>query len=356
MQEKKVYSVAELAEKVGVPRTTITDWLNRFAQYMESEMRGKRKVFTEAALAVLVEIAKLRDLGRSTYEIESDLAARHPVQAEIHQEPPPPPSSASAPVEPSVEAGADTGALVAPAARLQAEELVRLMNGELKGLAQSLEQNQADAAKFARKAFRWQCGVAVLLLLLAVAAGAAALLIYNHIAVQNSRIDSGNRQLNDLQLSTSLLVDELKKREGQIGEQGRKLDDMVVTLDRSREDYRRNVEKLSKELREQQAVFEVELKKQSENAAGKHQSELTRMREDFAARQLEFLRQQEKIAAMRDEIAKNEQSLKAASEKLERREQQLRDREKQLNPPSDKPETAAKPDEQGAKAADVKPL
>lgn len=342
MQEKKAYSVAELAEKVGVPRTTITDWLNRFSPYMESEMRGRRKVFTDSALAILIEIAGLRDLGRSTHEIERELALRHPVQAEVHQEPPPEPVPDDA-----------ANALVAPAARLQAEELVRVLNGEFKCLAQSLEQSRGDAEKLARKAVRWQFGVAILLLALGIAAGAAALHIAARISSQNTRIDSGNRRLNDLQLSTSMLVDELKKCETRIGEQDRKLDEMVVILDKSRQDYQRNTEKLHRELREQQAAFEAELKKQSENASEKHQAELTRMREDFAARQLEFLQRQEKIAAMRDEIARAEHSLKTAAEKLERREQELREREKKLEQSQDKPDSPGM--EKGAAIADVKP-
>ncbi len=324
MEEKKVYSVAELAEKVGVPRTTITDWLNRYAQYMESEMRGRRKVFTESALTVLTEIAKLRDLGRSTYEIEQELTGHHPVQAEVHQEPP---SSSSS--EPVPEDGGN--ALVPPSARIQAEELTRLLNGELKGLAQSLEQNQLDAQKLARKAIQWQFAVAVLLLIFGIAAAIVALHVSRHIAGQNSRIDSGNQRINDLQTSTSMLVDELKKRESRIDEQGRKIENMVVVLDKSRADYQQNVEKLRKELSEQQTAFETELKKQSLNAAEKHQAELTRLREDFAARQLEFLRKQEKIAETRAEMAKTESSLKAAAENLKRREQELKAREKELD-------------------------
>ncbi len=329
MEEKKVYSVAELAEKVGVPRTTITDWLNRYSQYMESEMRGKRKVFTEPALTVLTEIAKLRDLGQSTYEIERELAGRHPVQAEVHQEPPPAPVPASPSSETIPEDGGN--ALVPPSARIQAEELTRLLNGELKGLAQSLEQNQLDAQKLARKAIQWQLAVAVLLLIFGIAAAVVALHVSRHIAGQNSRIDSGNKRINDLQTSTVMLVDELKKRETRIDEQGRKIENMVVVLDKSRADYQQNVEKLRKELSEQQAAFEIELKKQSLNAAEKHQAELTRLREDFAARQLEFLRKQEKITETRAEMAKTESSLKAAAEKLERREQELQAREKELD-------------------------
>ena len=44
MNEKKTYSIVELAEMLNVPRTTLNDWLTRFYQYIECETRGKRRV------------------------------------------------------------------------------------------------------------------------------------------------------------------------------------------------------------------------------------------------------------------------------------------------------------------------
>ncbi len=319
MEEKKVYSVADLAEKVGVPRTTITDWLNRFSQYMESEMRGKRKVFTDAALNVLSEIAKLRDLGHSTYDIERELAKSHPVQAELHQESAVEPGTddAEAPVEGS------ENALVAPVARIQAEEFSKMLNNELARLTQSLEQNQIEAKKLAKSTLRWQIGAIALLAFMAVAAIVAAIWFNNHISTQRAEINSGNQQINDLKLSTSVLVDELKERKTQIQEQGQKLDNMVVVLDKSRQDYQENVDKLRKELGEQQTKFEEELKKQSESATEKYQAELTRMREEFTKQQLEFLQNQEKKS-------KSEAELKAAAEQLEQKDRELKEREQKL--------------------------
>ena len=43
--DKTTYSAAGLATALGVPRTTINDWLTRYENYIDSETIGKRKVY-----------------------------------------------------------------------------------------------------------------------------------------------------------------------------------------------------------------------------------------------------------------------------------------------------------------------
>ena len=83
MDDLKKYTVMELAEIIGVPRTTINDWLTRYAQYIDFKMQGKRKIYTDAALTVLKEISGLRDKGLSSFDIEEELAKSHPVHGEV---------------------------------------------------------------------------------------------------------------------------------------------------------------------------------------------------------------------------------------------------------------------------------
>ena len=52
-EERQMFSVAELVEAVGAPRTTINDWLTRYAKYIDYEMRGKRKVYSLSSVQVL---------------------------------------------------------------------------------------------------------------------------------------------------------------------------------------------------------------------------------------------------------------------------------------------------------------
>ena len=40
-ENPSLYSISDLADQVGVPRTTITDWLGKYARFME--LRTDRK-------------------------------------------------------------------------------------------------------------------------------------------------------------------------------------------------------------------------------------------------------------------------------------------------------------------------
>lgn len=81
-EETVRYTVMELSDHLGVKRTTVNDWLTKYAMYIESSVQGKRKTYTERSLEVLKTIARLRGEGLSSFEIESKLSelfAVHPL-------------------------------------------------------------------------------------------------------------------------------------------------------------------------------------------------------------------------------------------------------------------------------------
>ena len=78
--EEKTYTVMALAETLGAGRTTVYDWLARYTQYIDFKMVGRRRVYTEATLAVLREISELRNKGLAGPEIETELAKTHAVR------------------------------------------------------------------------------------------------------------------------------------------------------------------------------------------------------------------------------------------------------------------------------------
>ena len=51
--ESRTYLASDLAGELGLPRSTINDWLVRYADYLEVETRGKRKVYSEKSLRML---------------------------------------------------------------------------------------------------------------------------------------------------------------------------------------------------------------------------------------------------------------------------------------------------------------
>ena len=80
---KKLYSVSDLAASLDVPRTTVNDWLRKYDRYIDFEVRGRRKVYTDASLAVLKIISAAKDGGTGSAELEAELASRCAVRPEI---------------------------------------------------------------------------------------------------------------------------------------------------------------------------------------------------------------------------------------------------------------------------------
>lgn len=73
MNEQRLFSVSDLADKIGVPRTTITDWLGKYERFTEMRIQGKRRFYTEKTLAVLTKVSELRTEGHSLNDIKDDL-------------------------------------------------------------------------------------------------------------------------------------------------------------------------------------------------------------------------------------------------------------------------------------------
>ncbi len=73
MNEQRLFSVSDLADKIGVPRTTITDWLGKYERFTEMRIQGKRRFYTEKTLAVLTKVSELRTAGHSLNDIKDDL-------------------------------------------------------------------------------------------------------------------------------------------------------------------------------------------------------------------------------------------------------------------------------------------
>ena len=86
-QEIKNYTVMELAEAVGVPRTTINDWLSKYSQFVSYSVQGKRRIYSATTLEMLKSVSSLRTQGLSSFDIETELAKLYP----LHGETVPPP-------------------------------------------------------------------------------------------------------------------------------------------------------------------------------------------------------------------------------------------------------------------------
>ena len=82
MTDKKSFLVSDLANALGVPRTTINDWLKRYDRYLTTEMAGKRKIYTIESFEVLKMVNLMRNEGKSAAQIESELAKKFAIRAD----------------------------------------------------------------------------------------------------------------------------------------------------------------------------------------------------------------------------------------------------------------------------------
>ena len=81
-----MYKVSDLTDKLGVARSTINDWLKSYDQFIDYSLQGKRKIYSQRTLDVLLEVNDLRSSGLSSHEIREELEKRHPLNGEIQDQ------------------------------------------------------------------------------------------------------------------------------------------------------------------------------------------------------------------------------------------------------------------------------
>ena len=158
--EEKTYTVMELAEKVGTARTTINDWLAKYSAYIDFKTVGRRRVYTESAVAVLREIDELRGKGANPAEIESELAKKHPLRPEVED---------AIPEQKQPEQNQNTQKInpegFALIAQKQSEELGRIFAESFRDMADRMVSLEEKSKQSERKVW---IGYAVIFLLLII--------------------------------------------------------------------------------------------------------------------------------------------------------------------------------------------
>ncbi len=303
--EGRTYLASDLAADLGLPRSTINDWLARYADYLEVETRGKRKVYSTRSLRILKEISEMRNEGKNSFEIEQLLAARYGIRPEVAV-----PHPVVEPEETAAEGGetlpaASEGGL--PATRPAFEKMSVQINAEFLKLASRLEE--AEGAR-RRLIHRMWAVTAALIIGLAVLLLVLALMMYHMFG----RLEKKNREA----------ADALSR------ESGAKLGEMAVVLDDSRQDFQANVARLKEELAEQRKMFEEKLREMEASSATRAEAQILRFKEEFARRQQEELKRIEELrktvrdaAAAQAEAARKEtlQREAAAAAEVKKREE-----------------------------------
>ena len=334
MSEEKTYLASDLVTELGVPRSTVNDWLTRYADYLESEPRGKRRVYTARSLEVLRHVAELRNNNASSFEIEQRLTGMFGVQPEVSVPAP------NEPAAPSPEVPAEENL---PMARPMFDEMNTRIAGEFGQLAEKLTRFEAERRAFSRRLW-WMFAVVFFIFALAVLLlGYCAYYLYGELNERTAEADRKTARLTDSSLRLELLQQENEIRRKQAEEKTRQqVDELSMVLDKNRAYFRQNLEKLSGELAEQRKQYETQLAQMEKNAAAQNELQLRKAREDFAREQLEKLkeisRQQGELSVLRQKQDAREQEIAALKKQLAELEKELaEEKKKNLQPPASSP-------------------
>ncbi len=307
--EEKTYTVMELAETLGVARTTVNDWLSRYTQYIDFRMVGRRRVYTEAALAVLKEISELRNKGLAGADIENELAKTHPVRPEPADSVPEQ-NRTETPNENALEKApspvpADEFALIA---KKQSDELGKIIAESFRDMADRMQSLERKANKAERKLYLGY-GLVFALLAALIALGAFLFLRQDRAVRQTQAADA--RQQNAIQA----------------------VDEKAVRLSGSAEELKHGIDELRSGLSVQQKEFNRALNEMK--SAG--EKEIAALKERFAAEQKARLEHAEQLANEKNrEISELKQRETSSAKKIKELEQKLKEEQAKQNNNKDK--------------------
>ena len=285
--DDKTYTVMELAEAVGVARTTINDWLSKYSPYIDFKTVGRRRVYTAAAVEVLKEISELRNQGLASGDIETELSKKHPMRAEpadLQEKQEAPKGNVPAAPRSSGTEGTNHEDFALIAQR-QSDEIGRLFAESFQNMASRIETLENKAGNAERKLYIGYGIVFVLLLLLCV----LSFFLFFGIRTQTEQnlVNAGKTAENGAAI--------------------RAVEDQTVRLTGSAEELKKGISQLKAGLAVQKQEFD---------------KALSAMKERFAAEKKSYLEKLDKLNG------ENEKVVRELTEKLNRQSELIRSDEK----------------------------
>ncbi len=271
MSDMEKYTVMELAEILNVPRTTITDWLVRYSAYIEYKTQGKRRVYTDASVNVLKEISDLRNKELSSFDIEEELAKRHPVHGVVSDR-----MRMEEGETPSEEPDS-TGIVL----RKSVTEMGETIKKTLMEMSRRIEEVEKLNAENAARAKRWFALVIILIIAIMTVG------VFGYQKIEKSYRDNRKLQSDGI----SYLAD-LKLAREQI-----KLNVLDLT---TRE---KQISALESGLEKQAKEFDEMITKAKRDSDSAKTAEMLELRNKFAEEKLNMLRDLEKSRSDRDKIS-----------------------------------------------------
>lgn len=354
--ETKGYLISDLTNELGLPRSTINDWLIHYNDFLDAEMHGKRKYYSVKALNILKEIAELRNSGASYFDIEQQLAAKYGIRPEIAAEH----KSASSESAPPAEAGSSPSNSVSalttagnnppnwegalPVLRPAMEELSTKFLQEFRDLAHHFESQEEEHKRSLRRMRLFICllltGALILLLLLATMLMGVKKQLQDserQRAVSTAEWATASANLNTQNEKLAAQITQLgQERRQQDAENKKQTALLTDLLNESKRDFNEQVSKLEAKLAAQRQLLEEQLKKLEEEARTKTEAEVTLVKtklekehqaqlNSLAAEHQKELQQ----AAQKADLA-NSSELTKLKQELEQQQLQLKERQQQL--------------------------
>lgn len=298
MSDVKKYTVIDLAGAVGVPRTTVTDWLGRYSQYIEFKMQGKRKIYTENSVAVLKEISELRNKGLSSFDIEEELAKRHPVHVEVD-------SSSSNGENFESEGASDSDDSSQIVLRKSVSEMGEMIKSTLIEMNRRIEEIERINERNVSRANRWfAASLFAVFILFATATGAYFKIGKSLDENEKLRIDN-SKYVSDLKAS----LERLEKSRLEVFGLDRQVVELESGFKKKGEEFQKTLSEMKKDLESSKAVEILELR---DKFAGERLSLLKNLEDTGKSRE----EMNQLVAKLQNQIAEQSAAIKNLSEKL----------------------------------------
>lgn len=313
-ESTNLYSISDLAEQVGVPRTTITDWLGKYSRFIELQTQGRRRFYTERTLAVLCKIAEFRNAGRSIADIDSELERVFPVHPTV--EPPDPAPASDTPDESARNAGPTAAPGTYPVVKQEnSDELYDLLGAKFADLCEAMTEVDRKAGASVRR-LRLMFAVAVVtsMLLLCFLA-----LFYAFFLVQRETAATGK----DTAAAISELTAGAADGNAAIRADVSGLAGNVSGLAGGVSGMNEELQKIRDDLPAQRAAFEAAIEEMRKSAGtaleaqqAQFEAKIALEKEVFAAERLELLRKIDSLQERLDQAAAGEPGRAAELQKL----------------------------------------
>ena len=327
-ENQNLYSISDLADQVGVPRTTITDWLGKYSRFIELQTQGRRRFYTDRTLSVLCKVAELRTAGRSIGDIDGELERIFPVHPTVE-----PPDAAGGTEQNHAENTTGQDANATPdqqnypmVKQENFDELYDLLGSKFTDLCDAMSAVNKKADVSAR---RLRLMLAVAVMIIVVLLGFLALFYVNFLvqrdntaasrdaasaiasltAGSETRENALRTDVGNLSGSVSGLAGSVSGMEGRVSG----LAGSVSGMEGRVSDMNTEIQKLRADLPAQRVAFEAaieEMRRASGSAMeaqqAKFEARIALEKEQFAAERLKLLQQIDSLQERLKQAAENE--------------------------------------------------